>query len=180
MSYLRALALKTSSYLHRLVAITASAMAVFILVLMLAIITQVALRYLFSASFPALEELQWHFYALCILFSLAYSQSNNSHIRVDIFYANYSQRKKAVIDIVGIVFFALPFALIVFLFGIDFVAESYRVGERSVSPAGLSYRWLIKSAIPVGFLMLIMILVSRLLALLVLVFSPEEEGPAKC
>ncbi len=130
-------------------------------ILILVIILQVILRYVFGMGLVILEELQWHLYALGIMFGASYAMTKDSHIRVDIVHARLSQKWRQRWDLFGIVFLLLPFVIIIFHQSLDFVYESWRVNERSDAPIGLPWRWAIKGVIPVTFAMLIAAAVSR-------------------
>ncbi|MCV6590754.1 MAG: TRAP transporter small permease subunit [Marinobacterium sp.] len=132
-------------------------------VLVLVIMLQVILRKGFSSGLIMLEELQWHLYAVGVMFGLSYAQTTNSHIRVDLFYSHFRARTKHIVEILGILFLILPFIIIVFLHSLDFVADSWRTNEHSGAPAGLPWRWVIKSVIPVTFSLLGLAMISRLI-----------------
>lgn len=127
------------------------------------IIAQVVLRYGFANGLVALEELQWHLYAVGVMMGLSYAQVNDNHVRVDILYSRFSVRGKRVVEIVGIVLFVLPFIWVVFSHSLDFVADAWRTGERSDAPLGLPFRWAIKAVIPISFGMLALASLSRLI-----------------
>ncbi len=131
--------------------------------LVLVIITQVILRKGFSSGLIVLEELQWHLYAVGVMFGLSYAQINNSHVRVDLIYSTLTNKSKRIIEIIGILTLVLPFITIVFLHSLDFVYESWRVNEGSESPSGLPWRWAIKSVIPASFALLGLGVISRLI-----------------
>jgi len=133
------------------------------LALVAVIIIQVVLRKVFSNGQISLEELQWHLYATAVMFGTAYAQVTNLHVRVDLFYHNFSERKKALIDLLGILFLAMPFVILVILHSYDFAYESWRVNESSSSPSGLPFRWIIKSVIPISFSLLFVSLIARVL-----------------
>lgn len=133
------------------------------LALVAVIIVQVVLRKVFSNGQIAFEELQWHLYATAVMFGTAYAQVSNLHVRVDLFYHKFCQRKQAIVDIVGLTFLAIPFVVVVILHSYDFAYESWRVNESSASPSGLPYRWLIKSVIPLSFSMLLLSMIARIL-----------------
>ena len=101
------------------------------ILLIAVIILQVVLRYGFGHGLVLLEELQWHLYALGIMFGASYAIMMDSHIRVDIIHARLSQKWRNRWDLFGIVFLLLPFAIMVFHQSLDFVYESWRVNERS-------------------------------------------------
>lgn len=117
-------------------------------VLIVNIIVQVVLRYAFGEGMVWLEELQWHFYGVCIMFAISYTLVDDAHIRLDIFYQRFSARTKAQVEFWGLLILVLPLVAILFWHGLSFVESAWRVSERSESPLGLPYRWLIKSVLP--------------------------------
>ena len=130
-------------------------------ILIFVIILQVVLRYGFGRGLVILEELQWHLYALGIMFGASYAMMMDSHIRVDIIHARLSDKWKKRWDLFGIIVLLLPFIIIIFHQSLDFVYESWRVNERSDAPMGLPWRWAIKSTIPITFGLLGVATVSR-------------------
>jgi len=130
-------------------------------ILVFVIILQVVLRYGFGHGLVILEELQWHLYALGIMFGASYAQMTDSHIRVDIIHARLSDKWKLRWDLFGIIVLLLPFIIIIFHQSLDFVYDSWRVNERSDAPLGLPWRWAIKSVIPISFALLGVATVSR-------------------
>ena len=111
-------------------------------------------RYLFSAGSTALQELEWHFFDVVILLSIAYTLRNNAHVRVDIFYEKFSQKTKVLINIVSFLFFVLPLSFLIIYIGIGFVELSFVQHEASSDPGGLKYRWIVKSLMPLAFFLL--------------------------
>jgi TRAP-type mannitol/chloroaromatic compound transport system permease small subunit len=131
------------------------------IVLIVVIILQVVLRYGFGRGLVVLEELQWHLYAIGIMFGASYSQILDNHIRVDIIHSRLSDKWKMRWDLFGIVFLLLPFIVVIFHQSLEFVAESFRLGERSDAPLGLPWRWAIKAVIPISFALLGVATISR-------------------
>ncbi|MEH6652435.1 MAG: TRAP transporter small permease subunit [Motiliproteus sp.] len=142
-------------------------------VLILVIIAQVLLRKGFSNGLILLEELQWHLYAVGVMFGLSYAQINNAHVRVDLLYGSFRIKTKRIIDIIGILVLVLPFITVIFIHSLDFVADSWRINESSQSPSGLPWRWAVKSIIPLSFGMLGLAVVSRLIRDTVLLLRGE-------
>jgi TRAP-type mannitol/chloroaromatic compound transport system permease small subunit len=120
-------------------------------ILIVVIIVQVILRYVFGKGFVILEELQWHLYSAAMLWGLSYAEVKNTHIRLDLIYVKLSERKRASVDLLGTAFLLLPFVFIVFFHGIDFASHSWRVRETSDAPMGLPCLYVIKSFIPICF-----------------------------
>lgn len=131
------------------------------IILIFVIILQVVLRYGFGRGLVVLEEVQWHLYAIGIMFGASYSQMLDSHIRVDIIHARLSKKWKMRWDLFGIIFLLLPFIIIIFHQSLDFVSEAWRVNEHSDAPMGLPWRWVIKSVIPISFGLLFIATISR-------------------
>ncbi len=146
------------------------------LLLVAVIVIQVILRKVFSNGQITLEELQWHLYATAVMFGTAYAQVTNLHVRVDLFYHNFSEKKKALVDLLGILFLAIPFVVVVILHSFDFAYESWRVNESSSSPSGLPFRWIIKSVIPLSFTLLLLSLIAKVLRTLDTLKKGEQHG----
>jgi len=143
--------------------------------LLLGVITaQVALRYGFNKGLVVLEELQWHIYAVTMMFALAYNLSIDLDVRVDIFYRRWSPRNRARWDMFGIIVFVIPFVIVVLINSFEFVYDSWRVNEHSSAPTGLPWRWLIKSVIPISFGLLFAAAFARLLHNIVIVISSPQ------
>ena len=131
--------------------------------LILAIILQVGLRYLFNQNLPKLDEIQWHFYGLTTMVGLSYAMVKDSHVRVDVIHAHLRDNAKRIIEIVGILALLVPFLFLMIDQGLDYFAESYRVNERSDSPTGLPARWAFKFIIPLSFVLLAIAAAARLI-----------------
>ena len=128
--------------------------AFIVAVLVLLVVYDATARYLFSTGSIALQELEWHLFDVIILFGIAYTLRENAHVRVDIFYANYSEKKKAFINIISSLFFVLPFSVLIIYIGIEFVNLSFIQNEASSNPGGLEYRYLVKALLPLSFVFL--------------------------
>lgn len=118
--------------------------------LVLLVCFDVAARYFFSASQAWMMELEWHFFSLIFLLGAGYALKHDRHVRVDLFYANFSERDKAWTDLVGSVIFLIPWCILIIYFSYDYAYASYLDGEGSPDPGGLPARYLIKFAIVIG------------------------------
>ena len=125
-----------------------------VVILVLLVVYDATARYLFSTGSIALQELEWHLFDVIILLGIAYTLRENSHVRVDIFYTSYSEKTKAVINIIASLFFILPFSLLIVYVGVEFVQLSFIQHEASSNPGGLEYRFLVKSLLPLAFVFL--------------------------
>jgi TRAP-type mannitol/chloroaromatic compound transport system permease small subunit len=115
----------------------------------------VLLRYLFNNSSIALQEMEWHLFSSLFLLGISYTLQNDAHVRVDIFYANLTQKKQALINVIGFVIFILPISLLIIYYGFDYAYNAYELSELSGNPGGLTHRFIIKSVIPISFILVI-------------------------
>lgn len=146
------------------------------LVLLVVIVLNVLLRYVFDEGYIEFEEIQWHLYSVGFLLGLSYAYQADAHIRVDVLHERFPPRLKAWIELYGIVLFLLPFIALVLVFSVPFVIQSYRLGEVSQAPGGLPYRWLIKAVLPAGFVLLLLAVLARLSRVWAFLFGSGSDG----
>ncbi len=128
--------------------------AVILALLVVLVVFDATSRYLFSHGSTALQELEWHFFDVVILLSIAFTLRHNAHVRVDIFYDRFSPKTQALINIISALFFVLPLSFLIIYIGIDFVEMSFVQHEASSDPGGLQYRWIVKALMPLAFIFL--------------------------
>ncbi len=141
------------------------------LVLVLVIVFQVALRYVFAQGSIMLEELQWHIYGVAFLLGLGFCLQADRHVRIDVLAEQWSLRTKAWIELVGLGLFLLPFVSAVIYESAKFAYTSWQFGEVSPAPGGLAYRWIIKGFIPIAFFVLGLAALARLSRCTALLFG---------
>ena len=122
--------------------------------LVLVVSYDVCTRYLFNKSSIAVQELEWHLFALIFLLGAATTLKNDKHVRVDIFYAKMSKKFQAWINLLGSLICLLPFSFLVVWASLGFVENSFAIREISPNPGGLQARYLLKACIPVAFILL--------------------------
>ncbi|MEM7276727.1 MAG: TRAP transporter small permease subunit [Pseudomonadota bacterium] len=145
------------------------------LALLLVIVANVAMRYIFSQGRVELEELQWHLYALGFLLALSACLSANQHVRVDILHEKLSLRHQAWVELYGLLLLFFPFVFMVFWYSIPFVAYSFSFAEVSDAPGGLPYRWAIKAALPAAMILLLLAGAGRLSRVWTCLFLSSAE-----
>ena len=128
----------------------------FLLILMMINVAFDALnRYIMNSNSVALQEMEWHLFSVIILLGLSYSLSEEGHVRVDILYTGFSEKKKAIVNMTGVILFILPLSLLIAYGSINFVEKSFIFMEQSGDPGGLPFRFIIKGLIPTSFVILI-------------------------
>ncbi len=120
-------------------------------------------------------ELQWYMFALVFLWGAAYTLKHNAHVRVDVLYARLSKRGKAWVDVLGTLFFLLPFTAIVIYTSIPIVYDSWKIHEISPDPGGLP-RYPIKAALIVAFVLLFLQGVSELIKKIAVLKGYEDAA----
>jgi TRAP-type mannitol/chloroaromatic compound transport system permease small subunit len=131
-------------------------------ILVMTIVLQVVLRYVFGIGSIMLEEAQWHLYAVGFLLGLAFTELQEKHVRIDVLSSGFSSKTRLWIEFLGITCFLLTFSLMVIWFALPFVISSWQLSEVSAAPGGLPYRWAIKSFLVTAFVLLALIGMSRL------------------
>lgn len=147
--------------------------------LILLVVGNVIMRYVVGKNFIALEELQWHLFAMGFMIALSYCYLHDGHVRVDVFAEHFRPKTRAAIEVFFTLVFFLPFCYFILQYAWPFVARSYTMNEISAAPGGLPMRWIIKSFIISAFVLLVMAAVARLLrALSLLTGFPRPRGEA--
>ena len=127
--------------------------------------------YLTSTKF---QELEWHLHAALFLLCLGFGYVRNGHVRIELVRERFSTEVKAWLELVGCTIFLLPYAALVLYFSFDFALRSYNMGEVSSSLTGLSHRWVIKSFVPIGMVLVLLAGASVALRNAVFLFGPPE------
>lgn len=131
-------------------------------VLVLVIVFQVVLRYVFGIGSIMLEETQWHLYAVGFMLGLSFTEVRERNVRIDVLAESFSQKTRLWIELFGITVFLLSFSLLVIWFSVPFVVTSWQLNEVSAAPGGLPYRWVLKSFLVTAFALLALAGLSRL------------------
>lgn len=140
--------------LDRLVAAIGKVTSWLTLLLVLIIVIDVFLRYAFNTTSAASFEMEWHLFAIIFMLGAGWTLQEDKHVRVDVFYHRFSEKNKARVNLFGTLLLLLPFCIIGCWESLSFLSSSYALGETSPQPGGLPARYLIKSAIPLGFFLL--------------------------
>ena len=130
--------------------------------LVLVIVVQVVARYAFGRGSIAMEELQWHLYAIGFMLGLSFTEARERNVRIDVLAEKLDPRTRLWIEAIGIGGLLLPFALVVLWFSLPFFWSSFTLNEVSAAPGGLPYRWFLKSFIVSAFALLALVALGRL------------------
>lgn len=156
---------------------TGRAVSWLILAMVLLICYDVAMRYVFHQGSVALQELEWHLFAVVFLLGGAYTLKHDAHVRVDILYQSrfVSDRGRAWINILGFVLFLLPFSIMILLTTWPFVENAFYYNEGSPDPGGLPYRFILKSMILLAFVFMLLQGIADLLKQIQVLSNKESR-----
>jgi len=99
----------------------------------------VVMRYVFDIGLIWLQESVVWMHACVFMVGAAYTLQQEEHVRVDIFYRDMSARRRAWVNLLGVVIFLLPLCAFLGWAAFDFVLVSWRLEEASRESGGLPY-----------------------------------------
>ena len=99
----------------------------------------VVMRYVFDAGFIWLQESVVWMHAFVFMVGAAYTLQQEEHVRVDIFYRNMNRKRRAWVDLIGVIVFLLPLCVFLGWKAGDYVAMSWKLQEASRESGGLPY-----------------------------------------
>ena len=135
--------------LDRLSSIIGRAASWLTLLMVIVTFVVVVMRYAFDAGYIWIQESVVWMHAMVFMLGAAYTLHEEEHVRVDVFYRSMGPRRRAWVDLVGVILFLLPVCVFLAWNSWEFVLQSWRIGESSREPGGLPYPFLplLKSAL---------------------------------
>lgn len=114
----------------------------------------VLMRYVLGLGSIWLQESVIYGHAALFMLAAAWTLRVDRHVRVDIFYAEASPRRKALVNTFGALVFLFPFSLALLWLSLPYVARSYAILERSREASGLPLVFALKSLVPLFAILL--------------------------
>lgn len=111
------------------------------------------IRKAFDMSSNAWLEIQWYLFAGVFMLGVGYVLLKNAHVRIDFIASRLSKRTNAIIDLIGLIIFTIPLALILVDLSWPLFTRALQSGEMSANAGGL-IRWPVILLVPVGFAIL--------------------------
>lgn len=121
-----------------------------------------------------LQELEWHLHAVLFLMCFAFAYVRDAHVRIELVRERLGPRTRVWIELAGCLLFLVPYCYVVVRYGYDFARSSFNIMERSASTTGLSMRFIIKTFLPIGFMLLALAGASVALKCVVYLFGPPS------
>lgn len=135
-------------------------------------------RYSLNTSSNAWLELQWYLFAAVFLLCSGYTFLRNEHIRIDILVSKFGKRTQAWVDVIGIVLFLMPMAILIAMLAWPLALDSYLTNEHSSNAGGL-IRWPVKMLLPIGLALLILQGFSELIKRIAFLMGLRDEPGEK-
>ncbi len=110
-------------------------------------------RKVLDTSSNAFLEIQWYLFAAVFLLAAGYTLLRQEHVKIDVVLHQFSRRTQVWVEVFGLVFFLLPFAIYMTDLVWPLVVRAYESGEMSQNAGGL-IRWPVYALVPVGFVLL--------------------------
>jgi len=120
------------------------------------------IRKLFNESSNSWLELQWVLFGVVFLLCSPWTLLSNEHIRIDIVNSRLPARWQNWIELIGHVFFLLPFTLVMVITSTPFAFRSIIGNEQSNNAGGLP-QWPAKTLLLIGFIALLIQAVSEII-----------------
>jgi TRAP-type mannitol/chloroaromatic compound transport system permease small subunit len=140
------------------------------------VLVVVVTRYFLQIGSIALQESVTYLHATVFLLGIAYTLKQGGHVRVDIFYRQFSPRRKALVDFCGGIFFLIPVSVLIFYSSWDYVMASWAIGETSAENNGLPFIYLLKTLMILMPATLLLQGVAEILKSLLVLINQSNTG----
>jgi len=116
-------------------------------IMVLVVFFVVIMRYLFNVGSIELQESIIYLHGMVFLLAAAFTLQQDEHVRVDVFYSKWNDRRRAWVDLTGTILLLFPVCIYIFSMSLDFVLLSWKINESSGEAGGLPALYLLKSLI---------------------------------
>lgn len=134
------------------------AVAWLIVPMVLSLCWEVVARYVFNAPTQWAYDMTFMLYGSFFMLGSAYTLQRKGHVRTDSFYAAWTPRRQAAVDLAGYLVLALPLACVFAFVGWGYFVKAWTTRETFVSSAWQPITWPFKATMPLaGALLLVQI-----------------------
>ncbi len=138
--------------------------------------TVVILRYGFGQGAIAAQESVLYLHGALFMLGAAPTLLTDKHVRVDVFYRNFTDRQKQWVNTIGHTVFTLPFCTLIVFGSWGYVSESWSIMESSPEPGGIPAVFLLKTLIPAMALLLALQAMSLIIQGLIELSEVPTDG----
>ncbi len=126
----------------------------------------VVLRYGANLGWIWLQESVLYMHAFVVMLAMSYALKHDQHVRVDVFYRNFSTTKQRKVNLFGHLCFLLPTCLFILFMSWSYVAQSWSIFESSQEAGGLPILFVLKSLLVISPVLLIFQAIAEIAQLL--------------
>lgn len=145
------------------------------LVIVVLTFTVVVLRYGFDIGWIGMQESVAYMYAWLFMLGAGYTLKHDGHVRVDIFYRQFTTRQQAWVNLTGSLFLLLPMFIFIAWISFDYVVTSWQVTESSREAGGLAFVYVLKASLLVMPLLIILQGTAMILTSLQTLLSSQKQ-----
>lgn len=138
----------------------------------------VVMRYVFGIGSIFMQESVVYMHGILFMVGAGYTLLHGGHVRVDIFYRDAKPTTKALIDLLGVIFLLAPVCILILIYTMPYVSNSWAVLERSKETSGIPAVFLLKTIVPI-FCVLVLAQGTSLAIHSFLVLRGLEEMPSE-
>jgi TRAP-type mannitol/chloroaromatic compound transport system permease small subunit len=144
-----------------------------IVLMVVNVFTVVVLRYTFSIGWIWMQELYVWTHAVVFLLGAGYTQLHEGHVRIDVIYRDANILYKAIVNIFGCLFLAIPLLVLLLDRSLPLIFRSWMNLEKSAEAGGMEGVFLLKTVIGVFAILFALQFLSMLLRNFLTLFGHE-------
>lgn len=137
--------------------------AAIVIVLVVLMLYDVVLRYMFNAPTSWGNDINTWLMGTSFVLSIAYAMSTDSHVRVDLLYNDATKHRMPVVDLIGFTFLVLPTVAWLTSGLLGHFLEAFKSGERSGTGGWNPIVWPFRLVLFVGFMILTLQIVAEII-----------------
>ncbi len=118
-----------------------------VLAMVLLTVLRVIQRYFFASNAVWQSELVLFLHSFVFLVLAGFTLQLDKHVRVDVLYERFSERRKAWVNLIGTLLFLLPLCGTLLYVSYNYVLESWRIHEASREHDGMPGFFILKTFI---------------------------------
>jgi TRAP-type mannitol/chloroaromatic compound transport system permease small subunit len=166
---------RTVRVLDAVTRVTGMTVAWLIVPMVLSLVWEVTARYLFNAPTTWAYDMTFMLYGTFFMVGSAWTLQRGGHIRTDSFYANWTRRTQARVDLACYLIFFFPALAIFAWLGWEYFWKSFQQNERIVTSPWLPIVWPFKFMMPASAVLLLLQGISETVKCAARAFGPEDE-----
>lgn len=168
-------AARVSQALDAVVRACGMAIAWLIVPMVLSLVWEVTARYFLNAPTVWAYDMTFMLYGTFFMLGSAWTLQRGGHIRTDTFYASWTRRTRARVDLACYVLLFFPAMAIFAWLGWEYFWKSFQQNERIVTSPWMPLVWPFKFVIPATAVLLLLQGVSECLKIIPRAFGPEDR-----